>query len=82
RGKIETDQLVEHFLKDGGEDSDYCVEQFFKDMVMRNLSFHTKRWYKENIAIIKRALLDLGHPLSPVGTKEEFLKDVVFYCTE
>jgi integrase/recombinase XerD len=82
RGKIETSETIEHFLKEGGEDFDYCVEQFFKDMVMRNLSYHTKRWYKENIAVIKRALLDLGHPLGPVDTTEEFLKDVVFYCTD
>lgn len=51
-------------------------------MVIRNLSFHTKRWYKENIAIIKRAILELGHPLSPVEITESILKDVVLYCTE
>ncbi|AXS59990.1 hypothetical protein BACVE_000772 [Bacillus velezensis] len=51
-------------------------------MVTRNLSFHTKRWYKENKAVVKRALLDQGHPLSPTEANESILKDVVFYCTE
>ncbi|QOY25843.1 hypothetical protein BACVE_000773 [Bacillus velezensis] len=28
RGKIETTETVELFLKDGGNDFDYCEEQF------------------------------------------------------
>jgi site-specific recombinase XerD len=82
RGKIETTENNEVFLKDGGDNFDYCVDQFFKDMIMRNLSFHTKRWYKENIDVIKRAFIDIGHPLNPKDTTESMLKDVVLYCTE
>lgn len=62
RSKIELDESKELFLKEGGEDCDYCVEEFFKDMVMRNLSFHTKRWYKEYTIML--ILLDTGVRLS------------------
>jgi site-specific recombinase XerC len=58
----------EQLLVSGGDDFQTCLDLFLKDMTMRNLAYHTKRWYKENIAI--------------VHTTEKMLKDVIVYCME
>lgn len=40
-------------LKDDGNDFDYCVDLFMRDMTIRNLSYHTMRWYK----IVDRSII-------------------------
>jgi integrase/recombinase XerD len=69
-------------LVSGGEDFQTCLDLFLKDMTMRNLAYHTKRWYKENLAIVKRALENLKYPAAPIHSTEKMLKDVIVYCME
>lgn len=72
----------EQALVSGGEDFQICLDMFLKDMTMRNLAYHTKRWYKENLIIIKRSLETLKYSTAPLHTTEKMLKDVIVYCME
>ncbi len=83
RTVIEELQEVEETLLSGGEDFQVCLELFLKDMTMRNLAYHTKRWYKENLTIVKRALeKNLKYSTAPLHSTEKMLKDVIVYCME
>lgn len=82
RGKIEFTEVKEMVLKEGGGDFNYCLELFIRDMTMRNLAYHTKRWYKENLVIVHRSLKEIGHPLEPIHLTEDMLKDVIAFCME
>jgi integrase/recombinase XerD len=82
RDKVVFIEAEEQILKEGGDRLEYCLELFMRDMTMRNLAYHTKRWYKENLMIIHRSLQELGYPLEPINTTESMLKDVIIYCME
>jgi hypothetical protein len=39
---------VKQPLIKGGEDFGYCTKLFLDKLELKNLSFHTRRWHKEN----------------------------------
>jgi site-specific recombinase XerD len=82
RTVIEELQEVEETLVSGGEDFQICLDLFLKDMSMRNLAYHAKRWYKENLTIVKRALENKKYSSAPLHCTEKMLKDVIIYCME
>jgi len=82
RTVIENLHEEEQTLVSGGEDFQLCLDLFLKDMTMRNLAYHTKRWYKENLRIIERTLKNLKYSTARLHTNEKMLKDVIVYCME
>lgn len=82
RTVIEELHEEKQLLVSGGEDFQTCLDLFLKDMTMRNLAYYTKRWYKENLTIVKRALENLKYPAAPLHSTEKMLKDVIVYCME
>ena len=46
----------------GGEDFQNCLDLFITDMTIYN----TKRWYKENLIRVKRALENLNYSTDPI----------------
>ncbi|MDD3364753.1 MAG: hypothetical protein PHZ03_07220 [Syntrophomonas sp.] len=54
RGKIIEEELsTQPPLVKGGNDFDYCVSLFMDEMEIRNLSYHTMRWHKENLHYVR-----------------------------
>ncbi|MGJ7910132.1 hypothetical protein [Neobacillus sp. LXY-1] len=66
-------------LVSGGEDFQTSLDLFLKDMTMKTLTYHTKRWDKENLTVIKRALENLKYSTAPLHTTEKLFKDVISY---
>lgn len=69
----------EQLLVSGGDDFQTCIDLFLKDMTMRNLAYHTKRWYKGNSAIVKRALENQKYLAAPLQPTVKMLKNVIVY---
>jgi hypothetical protein len=51
-------------------------------MTLRNLAFHIKRCYKENLTIIERTLKNINYSTALIYTTEKMLKDVVIYSMD
>ena len=81
RGEINIDQELESTqpLLEGGNSFDYCVKMFLDELDLKNLSFHTKRWHKENLHYVKQTLGKLGLPEEPVRISERDIKNCILY---
>jgi len=66
-------------LVKGGNDFDYCVKTFLDELDLKNLSFHTKRWHKENLHYVRQTLEKLNLPVEPVKITERDLKQCILY---
>ncbi|MEW6726486.1 MAG: tyrosine-type recombinase/integrase [Bacillota bacterium] len=51
-----------------------AVEQFLDSLKFRGLSYHTRRWHKENLQAVGKALLVQEFPTSPGLVSESMLK--------
>lgn len=63
----------------GGEDFQNCVQQFLDEMELKNLSFHTRRWHKENLHYVEQTLTKLKMPTEPINISEKNLKQCILY---
>ncbi|MBZ4655303.1 MAG: Phage integrase, N-terminal SAM-like domain [Peptococcaceae bacterium] len=63
----------------GGDDFDYCTKIFFDELDLKNLSYHTKRWHRENLTAYKKVLQQLGFPTEPINIRTEPLKQCILY---
>lgn len=85
RGKIddllqnELEKLQQQSLVEGEYDFDYCVKTFLDELELKNLSYHTRRWHKENLHCVKKALEGLHLPLQPVNMTEKDIKQCILY---
>ncbi len=82
RGKIDftqTEQFKTVPLEKGGDDFDYCVRIFLDELDLKNLSYHTKRWHRENLNGVKRALDKLELSSRPVEITDKTLKQCILY---
>ncbi|MFZ7102694.1 MAG: hypothetical protein ACOWWO_08540 [Peptococcaceae bacterium] len=66
-------------LVKGGDDFDYCIKLFLEDLDLKNLSFHTKRWHRENLEAIKKLLFAKNLPIEPVNITEKDLKQCILF---
>ncbi len=54
-----------------------ATEQFLDSLKIRGLSFHTRRWHKENLQAVVKSLRIQGYPTEPGMVSEAMLKLVV-----
>lgn len=80
RGKIIDDEVLTlPPLAKGGDDFDYCVRLFVDEMEIKNLSYHTMRWHKENLHYVKQTLAELNLPTEPAKIKEGHFKQCILH---
>lgn len=63
----------------GGEDFQFCVQQFIDEMEIQNLAFHTRRWHKENLHYVEQTLINLNLPTEPLHISEGDIKKCILY---
>lgn len=59
-----------------------AVEQFLNGLKLKGLSYHTRRWHKENLQAVFKSLQGNGHPADPSLISAAMLKDVFLSMTE
>jgi integrase/recombinase XerD len=67
-------ELTEKYGKMNWEEA---TEQFLDGMKVRGLSYHTRRWHKENLQAVAKQLRLAGHPTEPGLVTEIMLREVV-----
>jgi integrase/recombinase XerD len=50
-----------------------------EELEIRNLAYHTGRWYKENLHCVKLALEKLNLSLQPINLTEKDIKECILY---
>lgn len=83
RGKIdnfpdEETQVIQPLVK-GGDNFDYCVQLYLDDLELRNLSYHTRRWHRENLHYSKKTLDELGISIEPINISDTDLKQCILH---
>lgn len=82
RTRIDWNELNDQILTEGGNDFDYCVNQFIKNLKLRNLSEHTIGFYDKNLTVIRRSMKALGINENPESITRSQLEDVLCYCMD
>lgn len=54
-----------------------AVEQFINSLKLRGLSYHTRRWHKENLQAILKALKEMNYATDPELVTELMVREVV-----
>ena len=62
-----------------GDKFDRCLAMFIDELDIKNLSYHTKRWYKENLTAFKTALEVLKLPTKPIDMNEKLIKQCILF---
>lgn len=62
-----------------GNDFNHCVKLFLDELELRNLSYHTRRWHKENLHYIKQTLEKLNLSTEPTCITERAIKECILY---
>jgi integrase/recombinase XerD len=84
RGKISEEFFIdlerkESGLTKGGDDFTYCVRLFLDELELKNLSYHTRRWHRENLHYVEQTLLQLNLPTEPIKISEDDFKQCILY---
>lgn len=82
RTSIDWNELNDQILTEGGNDFDYCMDQFIKNLKLRNLSEHTIEFYDKNLTVIRRCLKAMGINENPETIKRDQLEKVLVYCMD
>lgn len=78
RGRIEFESLIESPpLVEGGNDFAKCLKMFLEELEIKNLSYHTRRWHRENLVAVEKALKSLSLPSEPINGTSKSIKDSV-----
>ena len=59
-----------------------AVEQFLDNLKFRGLSYHTRRWHKENLQAVHKALKAMGMTTLPHMVTEGMLKQVILQMVD
>jgi site-specific recombinase XerD len=79
---IDWNDVSEKVLLKGGDNFEYCQQQFLKSLRLRNLSERTAEFYQENLVVIKRTLHELKMSDKPDSITYENLQDILYYCMD
>lgn len=66
-------------LKEGGHDFTFCANQFYQSLELKNCSYHTIRWHRENLHCVLKALQELQLPTEPTNINADDLKKCILY---
>lgn len=81
RGTINFDDLVfeQKPIAEGGDDFDKCLDWFLEELEIKNLSWHTRRWHRENLRAVEKTLKTLKLSTEPIQITNKFLKECILH---
>lgn len=83
RGKINVQSFETSYdlpaQVEGGDDFIKCMNYFVEDLELKNLSYHTRRWHRENLDSVYKTLQLLNLATQPVQITDKTIKECVLY---